>query len=127
MWKTVETKAEKIGIAKTKGRQGEERSRKETGREGREKEKTIEVKRVAEEWETWDDDEEAVKSEVEAKKLVPEKFHRWIKVFGKKQLERIPAQKIWDYAIDMKEGFVLKKRTVYLLLKEEREEVREFI
>ena len=24
------------------------------------------------------------KSEAEAKKLVPEKFHRWIKVFGKK-------------------------------------------
>ena len=68
-----------------------------------------------------------MKSEAEAKKLVPEKFHRWIKVFGKKQLERIPTQKIWDHAIDMKEGFVLKKKKVYLLLREEREEVREFI
>ena len=76
MWKTVETKAEKIGIAKTKGRQGEERSRKETGREGREKEKTIEVKRVAEEWEIWNDEEETAKSEVEARKLVPGRFHR---------------------------------------------------
>ena len=39
----------------------------------------------------------------------------------------MPAQKIWDHAIDMKEGFVLRKRKVYLLSREEREEVREFI
>ena len=37
-----------------------------------------------EEWEIWDEEEEVAKSEVEAKKLVPEKFHEWIKVFGKK-------------------------------------------
>jgi len=47
-------------------------------------EKTIEVKRIAEEWEIWDEEEEAAKSEADAKKLVPEKFHKWIKVFGKK-------------------------------------------
>jgi len=35
----------------------------------------MEVKRVAEEWKIWDDDEEATKSESEAKKLVPERFH----------------------------------------------------
>jgi len=40
------------------------------------KEKTIEVKRVAEEWEIWDKEEEVAKSEAEAKKLVPEKFHK---------------------------------------------------
>ena len=37
----------------------------------------MEVKRVAKEWEIWDE-------EKEAKKLVPEQFHKWIKVFGKK-------------------------------------------
>jgi len=67
------------------------------------------------------------KSEVEAKKLVSEKFHRWIKVFSKKQLERMSIRKIWDYAINMKEKFVLRKRKVYPLLREEREEVQEFI
>ena len=36
----------------------------------------MEVKRVAEEWEVWDEEEEAAKSEVEAKKLVPEKFYK---------------------------------------------------
>jgi len=87
----------------------------------------MEVKRVAEEWEMWDKEEEAVKSEVEAKKLVLEKFHKWIKVFGKKQLERVPTRKIWDHTIDMKERFVPRKGKVYLLSREEREEVCEFI
>jgi len=34
------------------------------------------VKRVAEEWEIWDEKKKAAKSEWEAKKLVPEKFHK---------------------------------------------------
>jgi len=65
--------------------------------------------------------------EAEAKKLVPEKFHEWIKVFGKKQSERMPTRKLWDHAIDVKEGFVLRKGKMYLLSREEREEVREFM
>ncbi len=32
----------------------------------------MEVKRIAEEWEIWDEEEETVKSEAEVKKLVPE-------------------------------------------------------
>jgi len=36
----------------------------------------MEVKKVAEEWKIWDEKEEAAKSEAEAKKLVPEIFHR---------------------------------------------------
>ena len=39
----------------------------------------------------------------------------------------MPMRKLWDYAIDMKEGFVLKKGKVYPLSREEREEVHEFI
>ena len=54
-----------------------------------------------------------MKSEEEAKKLVPEKFHKWIKVFGKKQLERMSTRKLWDHVIDMKKGFVLRKEKVY--------------
>jgi len=37
------------------------------------------------------------------------------------------TRKLWDYAINMKEGFVPKKRMVYPLLREKREEVHEFI
>ena len=68
-----------------------------------------------------------MRSETEAKELVPDKFHKWIKVFGKKQLERMPTKKVWDHTIDMKERFVLRKGKVYLLSREEREKVREFI
>ena len=67
------------------------------------------------------------KSEAEAKKLVPEKFHKWIKVFGKKQSERMLARKMWDHTIDMKEGFIPRKEKVYPLSREERDEVREFV
>ena len=44
----------------------------------------MEVKKVAEEWEIWDKEEEVARSEKKVKKIVPEKFHPWIKVFGKK-------------------------------------------
>ena len=36
----------------------------------------MEVKRMAKKWEIWDEEEEAAKSEADAKKLVPEKFHK---------------------------------------------------
>ena len=87
----------------------------------------MEVKKVAEEWEIWDKEEEVAKSEAKAKKLVPEKFHRWIKVFRKKQSERMPMRKLWDHAIDVKERFMPRKGKVYPLSREEREEVREFV
>ena len=64
---------------------------------------------------------------MEAKKLVLEKFHKWIKVFGKKQSERMPMRKVWDHVIEVKKGFVLRKGKVYPLSRAEREEVREFI
>jgi len=87
----------------------------------------MEVKKVAKEWEIWDEEEKAARLEEEARKMVPEKFHPWIKVFGKKQSERMLTRKVWDHVIEVKEGFVLRKGEVYLLSREEREEVREFV
>jgi len=101
----------------------EEKKKKKKQRKG----KTAEIRRVAEEWEIWKEKEEAAKSEAEVKKLVPEKFHESIKVFGKKQSERMPTRKLWDHVIDVKEGFVPRKGKVYLLSREEREKVREFV
>ena len=105
------------------GRKKEERDKKRKQKKG----KMIEVKKVVEEWEIWDEEEEAVKSEEEAKKLVLEKFHKWIKVFGKKQLERMPIRKVWDHAIDVKEEFIPRKGKVYPLSREKREDVRKFV
>jgi len=39
----------------------------------------------------------------------------------------MPTKKLWDHAINMKEGFVPRKGKVYLLSREERGEVQEFI
>jgi len=59
--------------------------------------------------------------------MVPRQFHKYLKVFEKKELERMPMRKTWDHAIDLGEGFVLKKRKIYPLLRIEREEVQEFV
>ena len=37
------------------------------------------------------------------------------------------VQKIWDHAIELKEGFTPRKGKVYSLLREEREEVQMFV
>ena len=39
----------------------------------------------------------------------------------------MPVQKAWDHVMELKEGFVSKKGKVYLLLREEREEVQAFV
>ena len=31
--------------------------------------------------------------------MVPRRFHRWMKVFGKMESERMLVRKVWDYAI----------------------------
>ena len=59
--------------------------------------------------------------------MVPRRFHKYLKVFEKKNSERIPMRKTWDHAIDLREGFVSKKGKIYPLLRVEREEVQEFV
>jgi len=94
-WRPVQGKLgwEKQKEEEAKEEAGKKREEKEK-RKRQKKEKTMEVKKVVEEWEIWDEEEEAARSEAEAKKLVPDKFHKWIKVFGKKQLERMPTRKV---------------------------------
>ena len=55
--------------------------------------------------------------------MVPRQFHKYLKVFEKKESERMLTRKAWDHAIDLREGFMLKKRKIYLLSRVEREEV----
>jgi len=82
----------------------------------KQEEKRKEVKKVER-----DEDKETLK------KLVSKRFWRWGKVFGKKKSERIPVQKTWDHTIELKEGFTPKKRKIYLLSREEREDVQAFV
>ena len=59
--------------------------------------------------------------------IVPRQFHKYLKVFEKKDSERMPMRKAWDHTIDLREGFVPKKGKVYPLSRVEREEVQEFV
>jgi len=59
--------------------------------------------------------------------IVPRRFHKYLKMFEKKDSERIPTRKAWDHAIDLREGFVPKKGKIYPLSRVEREEVQEFM
>ena len=40
------------------------------------KKKIIEVKKIVEEWEIWNEEEKAAKFKEETKKLVPQRFHK---------------------------------------------------
>ena len=59
--------------------------------------------------------------------MVPRRFHKYLKVFEKKDSERMLIRKTWDHTIDLREGFVPKKGKIYLLSRVEREEVQEFV
>jgi len=85
-WEKQKEEERKEEVEKRK----EKKKKKKKSKKGR----TVEVRKIAEEWEIWDKEEEVAKSEAEAKKLVLERFHRWIKVFGKKQSERMPTRKL---------------------------------
>jgi len=87
----------------------------------------MKVKKVVEEWEIWDKEEEAAKFEEKAKKLVPQRFHKWIYVFRKKVSERMLTKKVWNHAIELKKEFVLRKEKVYLLSREEEGDIHKFI
>ena len=60
-------------------------------------------------------------------KMVPRWFHKYLKIFEKKDSERMPTRKVWDHAIDLREEFVPKKGKIYPLSRVEREEVQEFV
>ena len=34
-------------------------------------------------------------------KIVPRRFHKYLKMFEKKNSERMPTRKAWDHAIDL--------------------------
>ena len=75
MWKTVEVKAEKSRLIKTKRIRKEENKEKEKKKKQK-KDRIMEVKNMEEEWEIWDEEKEVTKSKEEANKLVPWRFHK---------------------------------------------------
>jgi len=59
--------------------------------------------------------------------MVPKKFHKWLKVFGKVESKRMPVIKVWDHAINLREDFRASKARVYPLFRNEKEEVQKFV
>ena len=100
----------------------EEREEKERRRPTIEEEKMI--ARIVEEKENEQEDLIELRATEE---MVPRRFHKYLKVFEKKDSERMLTKKIWDHAIDLREGFIPKKGKIYPLLRVEREEVQEFV
>ena len=77
--------------------------------------------------EDWGRDEEVEADHKKIEEIVPKRFLKWRKVFGKVESERMPTRKIWDHTIDLKETFKPQKERIYPLSKNKREEVQNFI
>ena len=80
---------------------------------------------VAEKEEELDEEDMIVVRKIE--EMVPRQFHKYLKMFEKKESEKMPTRKAWDHAIDLREEFVPKKGKIYLLSRVEREEVQNFV
>jgi len=77
--------------------------------------------------ENWRREEEVEADHRKIEEMVPKRFLKWKKVFGKVESERMPTRKIWDHAIDLKEMFKPQKGRIYSLSKNKREEVQNFV
>jgi len=103
------------------------RQKEKKGRKGVKRMATLEeekmVRWAVDDKEDWGREEEVEADHKKIEEMVPQKFLKWRKVFGKVESERIPTRKIWDHAIDLKETFKPQKRRIYPLSKDEREEV----
>jgi len=76
-WRPVQGKSGWEKQKEEKAREEAEKKREEKEKKEKQKKgKPVEVRKVVEGWEIWDEEEEAAKSEAEAKKLVPEEFHK---------------------------------------------------
>jgi len=85
------------------------------------------VKWTVDDKEDWGREEKVKTDYKKIKEIVPKRFLKWRKVFGKMELERMPTRKIWDHAIDLKEMFKPRKGRIYSLSKNKREEVQNFV
>jgi len=82
---------------------------------------------VIDDKEDWGREEEIEEDHRKIEEMVPKRFLKWRKVFGKVESERMLTRKIWDHAIDLKETFKPRKGRIYPLSKNKREEVQNFV
>ena len=58
--------------------------------------------------------------------MVPRQFYKYLKML-EKEPERMPTRKTQNHAINLREGFVPKKRKIYPLSRIERDQVQKFM
>ena len=85
------------------------------------------VRWVINDKEDWGREEEIEEDHRKIEEMVPRKFLKWKKVFGKVESERMLTRKVWDYTIDLKETFKSQKGRIYPLFTNEREKVQNFV
>jgi len=82
---------------------------------------------VIDDKEDWGREKKIKEDHRKFEKMVPRKFLKWRKVFGKVELDRMPTRKIWNHAINLKEIFKPWKGRIYPLSKNVREKVQNFV
>ena len=90
-------------------------------------EEEIVIARIVEEKEKERNEEKDLIELRIVEEMVLRRFHKYLKMFKKKESERMLTRKTRNHAIDLREGFMLKKGKIYPLLKVEREEVQKFV
>ena len=83
--------------------------------------RTIHAIKKEQEW------SEVPKTDPRPEDLVLKAYHKYLKVFSKKESKRMPVHKPWDHAINMKDTFVPKKGRLIPLSPQEQKEVSDFI
>jgi len=63
------------------------------------------VRWAMEDKEDWERDKEIEEDHKKIEEMVPKRFLKWRKMFGKMESERMLTRKIWDHAINLKETF----------------------
>jgi len=90
------------------------------------KKSVIKVKKIAEKWKIWNKSTcEIFEKSIFWPLLQTLLLHPFY-FFEKKVSKRIPTKKV-DHVIEVKKEFVLRKKKVYLLSREKREEMYKFI
>ena len=81
------------------------------------------IARIVEEKEEERNEEEDLIKLRAVEEMVSRWYYKYLKMFEKKELERMPMRKTWDHVINIREGFVPKKGKIYPLSRVEREKV----
>jgi len=123
MWKAVEDEANKARMAKA---EREIIKKKKMQREENSEfikptiEREIKIAMMVEEKQEKEENLIEIRT---VEEMVPRRFHKYLKMFEKKESERMVIRKTWDHTIDLREGFVPKKGKICLLSRIEREKV----